>query len=135
IQSDGRIVAAGYEQTPAGSGIFNFMVARYLPGPEIGTLTASASTVTAGSSLTLTASNLGDGDPSGSGYATVTQVAFYAVDSSGNQTLLGYGTSSNGIWTLNYMVSLSSGSYTLYAQATDSDGIIGDSAFLTLTVQ
>jgi uncharacterized delta-60 repeat protein len=133
IQPDGRIVVAGLVQVAAGSGDFNFMVARYLPGPEIGTFTASAATVTAGSSLTLTASNISDGDPSGTGYATITQVAFYGVDSSGNQYLLG--TQSNGVWTLNYTVSLASGSYTLFAQATDSGGIVGDSASLSLAVQ
>ena len=119
LQADGRIVVAGRTNS---STSWNFMVARYLPGPEIGAFTDSTSTVTAGSSLTLTASNLTDGDPSGSGYATVTQVAFYAVDSSNNQYLLGYGTQSNGVWTLNYSVSLASGSYTIFAQATDSDG-------------
>jgi uncharacterized delta-60 repeat protein len=130
IQSDGRIVAAGFTNS-----FGDFMTARYLPGPEIGTFTASASTVTAGSILTLTASNLSDGDPSGSGYATITQVAFYAVDSSGHQTLLGYGAFNNGTWILNYTASLTTGSYTLFAQATDSDGIVGDSAFLSLAVQ
>jgi uncharacterized delta-60 repeat protein len=124
IQADGRIVAAGYAGSPS-------VVVRYQPGPEIASFTASAATVTAGSSLTLTASNMSDGDAG----ATVTQVAFYAVDSSGNEYLLGYATQSNGTWTLNTTVSLASGSYTLFAQATDSDGIVGDSAFLPLTVQ
>jgi uncharacterized delta-60 repeat protein len=133
IQADGRIIVAG--ETTSTSGVGDFMVACYLPGPEIGTFTASASTVTSGGSLTLTASNLSDGDPAGAGYATITQVAFYAVDQSGNQFLLGYGTLSNGVWTLNDTVTLASGSYTLFGQATDSDGIIGDSALLTLTVQ
>jgi uncharacterized delta-60 repeat protein len=124
IQPDGRIVAAG---TVNGE----FMVARYLTGPEIGTFTTSAATVTAGSSLALTASNISDGDPN----TTITQVAFYAVDRNGNQYLLGHGTQSGGTWTLNFTVNLASGSYTLFAQATDSDGILGDSAILTLTVQ
>jgi uncharacterized delta-60 repeat protein len=128
IQPDGRIVFAGTVNA-------GLLVARYLPGPEIGTFTASPSTVMNGSNLALSASNLSDGDPSGTGYATVMQVAFYAVDSSGNQTLLGTGALSNGVWTLNYTVSLASGSYTLFAQATDSDLIVGDSAFLPLTVQ
>jgi uncharacterized delta-60 repeat protein len=129
IQPDGRIVAAA--GVTAGT-----LVARFLPGPEIGTFTAIPSTVMNGSSLALSASNLTDGDPFGSGYATVTQVTFYAVDSSGNQTPLGTVTlSNNGTWTLNYTVSLASGSYTLFAEATDSDGIVGDSAFLPLTVQ
>jgi uncharacterized delta-60 repeat protein len=134
IQADGRIVVAG-KTFNSGTGSSYFMTARYLAGPEIGTFTASASTVTSGGNLTLTASNFTDGDPSGTGYATITQVAFYAVDSSGNQYLLGYGTQSNGVWTLNCTVSLASGSYSLFAQATDSDGLIGDSAFLPLTVQ
>ena len=126
IQPDGRIVAGG-TTTPGSTGSA-FMAARYLPGPEIGTFTTSASTVTAGSNLTLTASNLSDGDPG----ATITQVAFYAIDQSGNQHLLGAGTLSNGAWTLNYTASVA-GSYRLFAQATDSAGI-GDSAFLSLTI-
>src|SRR5581483_6327169 len=97
IQADGRIVAAGRTQVAAGSGDTNFVVARYLAGPEVGTFTASAATVTAGSGLTLTASNISDGDPG----ATITQVAFYAVDGNGNQYLLGTGTLTSGVWTLN----------------------------------
>jgi uncharacterized delta-60 repeat protein len=129
IQSDGRIVATSTVNS-------EFMVARYLAGPEIGTFTASASTVTSGSSLTLTASNLSDGDPSGTGYATITQVAFYAVDQSGNRVSLGTVYQGNGgAWGLTFMVSLPAGSYTLLAEATDSDGIVGDSEFLPLTVQ
>lgn len=131
IQPDGRIVAAGAE--PAiGSSTSDFMTARYLAGPEIGTFTTSASTLTAGSNLTLNASNLSDGDPG----ASITQVTFYAVDSNGNTILLGSGTADgSGDWSLDYTVSLASGTYKLYAQAEGSDGIIGDSAFLSLTVQ
>jgi hypothetical protein len=128
VQPDGRIVAVG--QGPGG-----FTIACYLAGPEVATFTASASTVTRGSSLMLSASNLSDGDPSGTGYVTITQVAFYAVDQSGNRYLLDYGANSSGTWTLNATVGLASGSYTLLAEATDSDGIVGDSAFLPLTVQ
>jgi uncharacterized delta-60 repeat protein len=128
IQPDGRIVAVGTINN-------ELMIARYLAGPEIGTFTASASTVTSGGNLTLTAANLSDGDPSGSGYATITQVAFYAVDQSGNRHLLGYGTNSGGTWTLSGTIGLATGSYTLLAEATDSTGVIGDSSFLSLTVQ
>jgi hypothetical protein len=121
LQADGKIVLGG-------DGL-----ARYLPSaPQIGSFTASASTVTTGSSLTLTASNITDGNPG----ATVTQVAFYATDSSGNKSFLGYGTSNNGVWTLAFTVSLAPGSYTLFAEATDSLGVLGaDSALLNLTVQ
>jgi len=112
---------------------WNFLVARYLPSePEIGSFTASAYTVAAGSSVTLTASNITGGNPG----ATITQVAFYYVDGSGNQQLLGYGTqTSPGVWTFSFTVSLAPGSYTLYAQATDSFGAVGDPVALTLTVQ
>jgi hypothetical protein len=84
--------------------------------------------------VTLTASNVTDGDPSGTGYATITKVSFYAVDNSGHQYLLGNGTLSSGVWNLNYTVGLPSGSYKLFAQAMDSSGIFGDSAFLIFTV-
>jgi uncharacterized delta-60 repeat protein len=133
LQSNGDIVAVG--STPGANDSYPMIVARFLPSePEIGSFTSSAPTVTSGSSLTLTAANLSDGNPSGSGYATITQVAFYAVDQSGNRHLLGYGTNSGGTWTLSGTVGLASGSYTLLAEATDSVGIIGDSAFLPLTV-
>jgi hypothetical protein len=63
-------------------------------------------------------------------------VAFYATDSSGNRYLLGYGTNNNGVWTLAFTVDLAPGSYTLFAEATDSDGVLGaDSTLFNLTVQ
>jgi uncharacterized delta-60 repeat protein len=136
LEPDGRVVAAG-TGFDVNTGVYSFGLARFLAGPEIDTFTASASAVTSGGSLTLSASNLTDGDPSTanpSQYATVTQVAFYAVDSTGNQYLLGYGTTSGGTWSLSCSVSLPAGTYTLYAEATDSDGIVGDSPFLGLTV-
>jgi uncharacterized delta-60 repeat protein len=130
LQPNGDIVAAG--QTHFVSGFNPMVVARFLPSePEIGSFTASASTVTAGSSETLTATNITDGNPG----ATVTQVAFYA-QINGTNTLLGTGTqTSPGVWTLNYTVNLAPGTYTLSAQATDSYGVLGDLETLTLTVQ
>jgi hypothetical protein len=51
-------------------------------------------------------------------------------------TLLGYGTqTSPGVWTFTFTVTLAPGSYTLLAQAQDSDGVFSDPAALTLTVQ
>jgi hypothetical protein len=68
-------------------------------------------------------------------------VAFY-LDSNGDgqleqgsDALLGYATqSSPGVWTLPYTVNLAPGTYTLFAQATDSDGVLGAPAAATLTV-
>jgi uncharacterized delta-60 repeat protein len=127
--SDGKIVVAG--GTNSGSG-YDFALARYLPSaPQIGSFTASAYTVTAGSNVTLTASNISDGNAG----TTITQVAFY-VQVDGTNTLLGYGTqTSPGVWTFTFTVNLAPGTYTLFAQASDSDGILGDLAALTLTVQ
>jgi hypothetical protein len=79
----------------------------------------------------LTASNITLADPS----STITQVAFYA-QVSGTNTLLGYGTqTSSGVWTFTYAVNLAPGTYTLTAQAQDSDGVFGDPFALTLQVQ
>jgi uncharacterized delta-60 repeat protein len=125
LQSDGKIVT-----TAVNNG--NFGLARYLPSePQIGAFTASPNPVTAGSSLTLTASNISDANPG----ATITQVAFYYIDSSGTKHVLGYGTqTSPGVWTLTITVNLTPGTYTLYAQAEDSYGIFGDPCVLTLTL-
>jgi uncharacterized delta-60 repeat protein len=137
IQPDGRIVAAGYSQGSTG---WDFMTARYLVGPQIGSFTANPNPVTAGSPVTLSASNISDGDPSSS----ITQVAFY-LDSNndsklepGTDTLLGYATqTSPGVWTLtnSSAFGLTAGTYTLFAQAQDNDGYLGDPIALTLTVQ
>jgi uncharacterized delta-60 repeat protein len=109
------------------------MLARYLPSePEIGSCTASPNPVTSGSIVTLTASNITDGNAG----ATITQVSFYYFDSSGNKVTLGTGTqTSPGVWTLNFTVNLSAGTYTIYAQAEDSYGVFGDPFALSLTVQ
>jgi uncharacterized delta-60 repeat protein len=130
IQTDGKIVVAG-------SAWFgnvqkhDFMLARYLPSaPQIGSFTASPNPVTAGSSVTLTASNITLADPN----STITQVAFY-VPSNGTNTLLGYGTqTSPGVWTFTFTVNLASGNYTLLAQAEDSDGVFGDPLASSLQV-
>jgi hypothetical protein len=98
--------------------------------PQIGSFTASASTVADGDSLTLTASNFTDPNPG----ATITQVAFYATDSAGNQYLLGYGMDDNGVWTWTFTVNLPPGTYTLVAEAEDSDGTLGEPITLLLTV-
>jgi hypothetical protein len=89
--------------------------------------------VTADSSLTLTASNITDEIPS----ATITQVAFYYYDSSGNKVTLGtVSQSTGGAWTLTSATAfgLLSGTYTLYAQAEDSYGVFGDPLAITVTV-
>ena len=81
--------------------------------------------------MTLTASNITDGNPG----STITQVAFYYFDSVGAKHVLGYGTqTSPGVWTFNFTVNLTSGTYTLYAQAEDSYGVFGDPLALTLQV-
>jgi uncharacterized delta-60 repeat protein len=139
IQPDGRIVAAGRVQVAAGSGDYNFVSGRYLVGPQIGSFMANPNPVTAGSSVTLTASNISDGDPNSS----ITQVALY-LDSNNDgkldsgDTLLSYATqTSPGVWTLtnSSAFGLTAGNYTLFAQAEDGFGVLGDPDALTLTVE
>jgi uncharacterized delta-60 repeat protein len=129
LQPNGDIIVVAGMGT---NGKVDFAVARYLPSePEIGSFTASPNPVASGSSVTLTASNISDGNPG----ATITQVAFYA-QVNGSNTLLGYGTqTSPGVWTFTFTVNLAPGTYTLYAQAEDSYGVFGDLAALTLNVQ
>jgi uncharacterized delta-60 repeat protein len=134
IQPDGRIVLAG-SGGQAGTDVLQLV--RYLgDSPTICSFTANPNPVTAGSSLTLTASNLVDLTAG----ATITQVAFY-VDTNGDgkldsgDTLLGYGTqTSPAVWAFTFTVNLASGSYTLLAQAEDSYGVFGDPVAVILTV-
>ena len=101
-------------------------------GPQIGSFTASPNPVTSGSSTTLTASNITVGNAG----STVTQVTFYYFDSNGNQVTLGTGTQTNGVWALTFSTTgWASGTYTLFAQAEDSYGVLGDPLALTRTVQ
>jgi uncharacterized delta-60 repeat protein len=137
IESDGRIVTAGTQSVNTASGYtdFAFALARFLPSdPEIGSFTASpdpGNPVASGSNVTLTASDITDANPG----ATITQVTFYYIDSSGNQVTPGtVTTGSGGAWSLTFTVTLSPGLYSVYAQATDSYGVFGDPLGLTLQV-
>jgi uncharacterized delta-60 repeat protein len=134
IESNGDIAVAGCEGFPTPPPNRIFVVARFLASePQIGAFTASPNPVTAGSSVTLTASNIVDLNPG----ATITQVTFYYYDSSGTKVTLGTVTqSSGGAWTLTSTnaFGLPAGTYTLYAQAKDSDGVFSDPLALTLQV-
>jgi uncharacterized delta-60 repeat protein len=131
LQPDGKPVLVSTTQDS------KFAVARFDGDPalQISSFTASPNPVTAASSVTLTASNLTDTNPG----ATITQVAFDSIDNSGNQHLLGYAAqTSPGVWTLSFSpstFSLTSGTYTLFAQAEDSYGVFSDPFALTLTIQ
>jgi uncharacterized delta-60 repeat protein len=134
LAPDGRIAVAG---SHSGGEIYA-IVARFLAtGPTIGSFTASSSTVTAGSPVTLTASGVTAQNPG----STVTQVAIYA-DTNGdgkldaNDALVGYASqTATGTWTLNLSTTgWSVGSYTLFARATDSLGAPSDPISLNLTV-
>jgi hypothetical protein len=95
-------------------------------------LTANANPIAAGSSLTLTASNLAPATPG----TTITQVSFFYFASNGAKHILGTGTqTSTGVWTLTVKANLTPGAYTLWAEAQDSDGLFGSAAELTLTVK
>jgi PKD repeat protein len=115
--------------------------------PQVGTLAATPSTqapgpVSAGTAVTLTAGNVYAINPGD----YVTQVAFY-VDTNhdgvlerGTDQLLGYGTVSTipnagHNWTLTFSTSgMAAGTYTLFAQALDANGLFSDPLATTLTV-
>ena len=135
LEPDGRIVVAGLFNN---SSLDQVAVARFLSTvPQITSCSASPNPAAPGSSVALTASNIIDPTPS----ASITQVAFY-LDSNNDgilepatDTLLGYATqTSPGVWTYTFPVTQASGSYTLFAQAVDSYGVIGDPLALTLQV-
>lgn len=132
LQPDGKAVVVGTTSD------WKFATARFLTtGPAIGSFAPSSPTVAADSPVTLTASGVTPQNPG----STVTQVAIYA-DANGDgkldasDTLLGYATqTASGTWTLTLSTAgWTSGSYTLFARATDSLGALSDPLSLTLSV-
>jgi len=143
LDADGRAVVVGAMNTAGPSAsdpspyVEYFALARFTayatsPSPvQIGSFAASSTTVSAGSPATLT---VGGVTTTNAG-ATVTKVAFYSVNSSGTEQLLGYGTANaDGTWTLTFTADLEPESYTLLALAVDSEGDVSDPFSLTLEV-
>jgi uncharacterized delta-60 repeat protein len=133
LEPDGRAVIVGWATRTSSGSPVDFAVVRFLASaPQIGSFTATPNPVTSGTTTTLTASNITDNNPG----ATVTQVAFYVMIN-GSELLLGYGThNGDGSWSYAFdTTGYAAGSYTLYAQATDSDGALGDPTAFTLTIQ
>jgi Putative Ig domain len=118
------------------------------PGPQVGTLAATPSTlapgaIPQGTPVTLTAGNvyaINNG-------ASVAQVAFYldsnndGVLQTSTDKLLGYGTPSNvpnagHNWTLTISTSgMLPGTYTIFAQAMDASGLFSNPIATTFTIQ
>jgi uncharacterized delta-60 repeat protein len=142
LEPDGRLLLAGYARPTANIRPTDVVLVRFLgSAPQVGSFTASPSPAPAGSSVTLTAGSITDGNPG----ATITQVAFYldsnndgTLETSGTNadTLLGYGTlNSSGVWTFTWSTTgLTAGTYKLFAQAQDNYGVYSDAASLTVTL-
>jgi hypothetical protein len=133
LEPDGRVIVAGYFHPSGNTNQADVTLCRFLPSaPQIGSFTASAYTVTAGSSVTLTAANITDENPGSS----VAQVAFYIMVN-GSPVQLGNVThNTDGSWSCAFdTTGYASGTYTLYAQATDNFGALGNPVDLTLTIQ
>jgi uncharacterized delta-60 repeat protein len=133
LQPDGRLLLAGWERPTSSGNPRNAVLIRILESaPHIGSFTANPNPVVSGSNVTLTASNITDGNPN----STITQVTFCYFDANGNQVVLGTGTKdSSGNWALTLAINSPSGTYTLYAQAQDNYGEVGNIAALSLQVQ
>jgi uncharacterized delta-60 repeat protein len=132
LQPDGRLLFAGWASPSTSNTTNEVALVRFLgSAPQVGSFTASPDPATAGSLATLTVSGITDGNPS----STITQVTCYYIDGTGTKQVLGYGTSDGqGNWALSFTVNLAPGTYTLYVQAQDSYGALGDPFALQLTV-
>jgi uncharacterized delta-60 repeat protein len=130
IQGDGKIVVAGLSSITA--------LVRLLPSnTQIGWPTATPNPAPAGTSVTLTVSNIYD-----TAYprTTVTQVSFYQ-DTNGNGVLdagdifLGTGTlnTTTGVWSFTFFTTGLKGTYTLFAQAWDGN-VFYDPVAIQVTV-
>jgi uncharacterized delta-60 repeat protein len=122
---DGKLIATGVTSDNHNA------LARFLPpNTKIGSFTASQAT--AGGTMTLTASNILDSNPT----SAITQVAFYYLDNNNTAVLLGYGTlnTSTGAWSLATSSLASGTTYNLMALATDSNGAVSDPITISFTV-
>jgi ribonuclease/Cadherin domain/Dockerin type I domain len=125
----------GYDLvTGRGSPIVNLVVNNLIDSSvAIGTFTSSASSVGSGGYTTLKASNV-------TSNATVNSVKFYRETNSttgwqASDTLIGTGFSSGSDWTmLASTAGFTSGTYTYYAIASDSNGTTSVAKSVTLTV-
>lgn len=95
--------------------------------PVIASLTSSANPASVDRTFTVTANGVTDSS------STIASVSFYYQTTGGN-VLLGTATSGTSGWKLN-LVASAAGTYTLYATATASNGLVSTPAYLTLTVQ
>ena len=130
VQPDGKLVVAGYI-LPPGSSTFTTALARFLPpNTKIG----SFSGLSAGGSVTLSASNIMNSYPT----STISQVNFYLQNPDLSLTLVGTGTDNNGTWTFTFSETtygLTSGNaYTFVAQAVDSNGVFSDPVTVSFQV-
>ena len=125
VQPDGRVLLAGSARPTPNTVPMDVALVRFLgSAPQVGSF---AVTQNPDGTKTLTASGITDGNSN----ATVTQVEFFYFDPTGAKQRLGFGAqSADGSWSL--AVSLPPGTYTLYAQATDSYGALGDPLSLIL---
>ncbi len=105
--------------------------------PTIGSFSDNPTSVTAGTSTTLTASSVTETGGSG----TITGVNFYRESNGtsglqiGSDTLVGAGSASGSTYSLSASTTgLAAGTYTFYAVATDSNGKSSSVASTTLTV-
>jgi uncharacterized delta-60 repeat protein len=125
VGPDGRIVIVGDDMVVQPQ--LQFDLARFLAtGPQISSLIVTPPATGSSGPLTLTASAITDGNPG----AKVVQVAFYYLDNTGTVVSLGNGSPDGfGGWTI--PVNVPSGT-TLFAQALDSLGALGDPVSISL---
>jgi uncharacterized delta-60 repeat protein len=141
IQPDGKILVSG-NFLPDGSTNPNTYVIELVrfqpPNTKVGSFTANPNPIAAGSSVTLSAANILNSNPT----STITQATFY-VDNGDSvlnlalDTFLGAGTqTSPGIWTYTSATGLGlpPGVYRLFVQVLDSNGILSDSLAMSFEV-
>ena len=138
--NNGYAAGAGYDMvtgfgSPIGPKLAADLAANAAPTPSIGGFTVSPTSVTAGASFTLTASNVAETG------GTITAVRFYRESNGsvglqiGSDVLVGTGTQAGSTWTLTVSSSgLAAGSSTFYAVATDASSVSTAASTATLTV-
>jgi uncharacterized delta-60 repeat protein len=132
IQPDGKIVVAGSKYSTSGS-LQPGLLARFqAPNTKITSFNVSPNPVVVGGSVTLSASGILNSNPT----STIAQVTFFYVNNSGTTVVLSATQTSPGVWscTAPSGLGLTTGTYTLTAQARDSNGAVSDPLAISFTV-
>jgi uncharacterized delta-60 repeat protein len=132
LQSDGKVVLAGFTGSSSSATDYTLGLARFSPpATKITSFTLYPNSVTAGAIITLTVSGILNSNPT----STITGIVFYLDTVGGTPLTVPLLGNTGGAWSYSFdTTGLTSGTHTLYAEAVDSNGVFSDPVAVSIQV-